>query len=68
MSAQSFVRFVNTRAEGAAAEERPETETCRRPSYRQPQLTLVGTVTGMVQSGPYGNRYETYQGVYWSDR
>jgi hypothetical protein len=38
------------------------------PCYRQPRLTLVGTVTRLVQSGPTGNRYETYRCSYWYDR
>jgi hypothetical protein len=37
-------------------------------AYRRPQLEFVGTVTRLVQSGPWGNRYETYQGSYWSDQ
>jgi hypothetical protein len=36
--------------------------------YRRPRLALVGTVTRLVQSGPNGNRYETYQCRYWYDR
>lgn len=38
------------------------------PAYRRPQLEFIGKVTRLVQSGPVGNRYETYQGSYWSDR
>jgi len=37
-------------------------------SYQRPHLEVVGRVTELVQSGPSGNRYETYQGSYWSDR
>jgi hypothetical protein len=39
----------------------------RTPCYRRPRLTLVGTVTRLVQSGPSGNRYETYRSSYWYD-
>jgi hypothetical protein len=35
--------------------------------YIRPKLEFVGTVTHLVQSGPLGNRNETYQGSYWSD-
>jgi hypothetical protein len=38
------------------------------PRYCRPRLAFVGTVNRLVQSGPIGNRNETYQGVYWSDR
>jgi hypothetical protein len=41
---------------------------CDTPSYRRPQLAFVGSVTRLVQSGPTGNRYETYRCSYWSDR
>ena len=36
------------------------------PAYSRPRLTHVGSVVQIVQSGPVGNRYETYQGSYWS--
>jgi hypothetical protein len=34
--------------------------------YCRPQLALVGTLNRLVQSGPSGNRYETYRCSYWS--
>jgi hypothetical protein len=36
--------------------------------YRRPRLAFVGAVTRLVQSGPVGNRYETYPPRLWSDR
>jgi hypothetical protein len=36
--------------------------------YQRPRLEYVGSVTRLVQSGPTGNRYETYRCSYWSDR
>ena len=38
------------------------------PSYCRPRLALVGAVVRLVQSGTTGNRNETYQGSYWSDK
>ncbi len=43
-----------------------ESQGPRPATYRRPRLEFVGTVTRLVQSGPWGNRYETYQGSYWS--
>jgi hypothetical protein len=68
MSAQEFVRFTVTPPQGARTEEQPTQKAFRRSSYQRPALTVLGTVTRMVQSGPIGNRNETYQGRYWSDR
>jgi hypothetical protein len=68
MSVQEFVRFTDTHPQGARTEEQATLKVCRRSSYHRPALTALGTVTQMVQSGPVGNRYETYQGRYWSDR
>jgi hypothetical protein len=50
---------------GASVPEAPASAT---PSYRRPRLAYVGSVTRLVQSGPVGNRYETYRCSYWSDR
>ena len=52
----------------AAAGTAASAATISTPSYRPPQLVFVGSVTRLVQSGPTGNRYETYRCSRWSDR
>ena len=54
----------NETAQASTTEGKPRATT----TYRQPRLVYVGSIVGLVQSGPVGNRYETYQGSYWSDR
>jgi hypothetical protein len=58
---------MSTHPASTADRDAPVTET-PAPAYRAPDLTFVGSVTELVQSGPIGNRYETYRCSYWSDR
>jgi hypothetical protein len=57
-------RDLNRRNSNQAA----PTQTNGAPAYSRPRLAYVGSVVQTVQSGPTGNRYETYQGSYWSGR
>jgi hypothetical protein len=62
------INNVSPSDEPANTGDRPvEAATARvAPAYHRPQLTFIGSVTRLVQSGPWGNRYETYVNSYWS--
>jgi hypothetical protein len=60
MTERDFDRLNDTQA--------APTEDQGAPGYSRPRLAHIGSVVRTVQSGPTGNRNETYQGSYWSDR
>jgi hypothetical protein len=68
VAGQDFVRVTNMSPPTVTTEIRAEATAPVVPCYRRPQLTFVGTMVRTVQSGPSGNRNETYQGSYWSGR
>lgn len=68
MAEHDFVRVTSTRSPAGTAEAPTEAGRRAAPRYCRPRLALVGSVVRLVQSGPTGNRNETYQGSYWSDK
>lgn len=67
MATQEFLHVSTAHLQGAPS-DRQLGEHREVARYRRPRLAFVGNVTRMVQSGPVGNRYETYACRYWSDR
>ena len=68
MSEHDFVRVAAVASPRATTEGRDRATEPMAIGYRSPRLVFVGTMVEMVQSGPSGNRYETYRCSYWSDR
>ena len=68
MADQDFARVARAPSQPSTAETPALVGRRGTSRYCRPRLTRVGSVVRLVQSGPIGNRYETYQGSYWSDR
>ena len=68
MLGQELIRYVSSPTSSKARSSDLEATVLSPMVYRRPNLEFVGPVTQLVQSGPTGNRYETYRCSYWSDR
>lgn len=65
MATHTIVRFANAHPAATQPEEQQEKARVRTPAYSRPELTFVGTLTGVVQGQPIGNRYDVYE--RWQD-
>jgi hypothetical protein len=45
--------------------EEPQEKSCVTPSYRAPQVFLVGNAKRLVAGHPYGNYYDYYWYYYY---
>jgi hypothetical protein len=68
VSEHDFVRVADAASPPITTEGRERVTEPTTTGYHGPRLVFVGSMVEMVQSGPSGNRYETYRCSYWYDR